>query len=436
LLETLSGARMDHFQYRQRELYCEDVPVRELARRYGTPLWIYSQATLVHHLRALQSAFAAVEPLICYSVKANGNLHICKLMHGQGAGFDVTSGGELYRALQAGGRGDQIVFAGAGKTAQEIEMGLQAGVLMFNVESEPELRLIAEVAARLKQRADIALRVNPDVDPRTHPETSTGMFGTKFGLPWDTIERIAQTTSKATSLRLVGLHFHLGSPILSTQPYQAALERAVPLVQKLRGQGHPMTHLNCGGGFGIHYKKQEALPATEFAKVIVPAVQKAQCKLALEPGRFITGNAGILVSRVIYSKESAGKWFIIQDAAMTDLIRPRLYGAFHRIWPVQPTAEVPAPPEDFEAEIPGTRAADVVGPVCETGDYLARDRRLPRVESGDLLATFSAGAYGMAMSSNYNGRPRGAEVLVDADHHRLIRRRETFDDLLRCEREI
>jgi diaminopimelate decarboxylase len=429
-------ARMDHFRYRNHELFCEDVPVRELAGRFGTPVWVYSRATLVHHLKALQEAFAAVKPLICYSIKTNGNLHICRLMKEHGAGFDVTSAGELYRALQAGGTGDQIVFAGAGKSDDEIRMGLEAGVKMFNVESEPELDAIARVAESLNKTASIALRVNPDVDPKTHPETSTGLFGTKFGLPWDQVERVGKPLLNHSRLKLVGLHFHLGSPILTTQPYEDALKRAVPLVRELRKQGHPITHINCGGGFGINYKKQEALPATAFAKVIIPAVQEVNCQLALEPGRFIAGNAGILISKVIYAKESAGKRFVIQDAAMNDLIRPRLYGSFHRIWPVQPPPNVPAPPDDFESAIPGTQPVDVVGPVCETGDYLARDRRLPALKAGDLLATFSAGAYGMAMSSNYNGRLRAAEVLVEGQSHRLIRRRETLDDLIRYEREV
>ncbi len=427
---------MDHFHYRQHELFCEDVPVAELAQHYGTPCWVYSQATLLHHLRALQEAFSEVNPLICYSIKTNGNLHICRLMREHGSGFDVTSAGELFRALQSGGTGSQIVFAGAGKSDEEIRNGLEADVLMFNVESEPELQTIARVARSLNKTANIALRVNPDVDPRTHPETSTGMFGTKFGLPWDHIERIARELLGHPQLKLIGLHFHLGSPILTTQPYEEALNRAVPLLLELRKLGHPITHLNCGGGFGIHYKKQEALPANAFAKVIVPAVRAARCQLALEPGRFIAGNAGTLVSKVIYPKVSAGKTFLIQDAAMNDLIRPRLYGSFHRIWPVRPPASVPAPPGDYESDIPGTQVCDVVGPVCETGDYLARDRRLPAMKAGDLLATFSAGAYGMAMSSNYNGRLRAAEVMVEGKTHRLIRRRETLDDLVRCEREI
>jgi diaminopimelate decarboxylase len=424
---------VDFFEYRDRTLYCEDVPVPVLAEQYGTPLWVYSQRTLLQQLKELHRAFAGVNPLICYSLKTNGNLAICRVLHEKGCGFDVTSGGELFRALKAGGQGKEIVFAGAGKTEAEMRMGLDAGVLMFNVESDAELALLARVAAAKQRVAAIALRVNPDVDPHTHVKTTTGKRGTKFGLDWDRIIAIARALAGNKWIQLQGLHMHLGSPILTTEPYRAALERARPLVLELRAQGHPLTHLNVGGGFGINYRKREALAADAFAEVIVPAARNLSCRLILEPGRFIAGNAGILLSRVIYCKESGGRRFVIQDAAMNDLIRPTLYDAFHRIWPVHPAADVPAAPDDFEAAIPNTQPADVVGPVCESGDYLARDRNLPAVRSGDLLATFSAGAYGMAMSSNYNGRCRAAEVLVDGEHHRLIRRRETFEDLIQTE---
>jgi diaminopimelate decarboxylase len=427
---------MDHFRYQERALFCDEVPVRLLAEQYGTPLYVYSQKTLLHHLTQLQRAFAAVQPLICYSVKTNGNLSICRLMAEHGAGFDVTSGGELYRALQAGGKGERIVFAGAGKTDEEIRYGLESGVRMFNVESEAELDAIAGVARQLGKVADVALRVNPALPPKTHVKTDTSVKGTKFGLDIDSVLEFASRFVGHPNVRVVGLHMHLGSPILSTQPYQDGIAKGLTLIEQLRRQGHRIESLNMGGGFGIHYRKQEALPADAFAAVIVPGVQAAGCRLILEPGRFIVGNAGILVSRVIFTKESGGKHFIIQDAAMNDLIRPTLYDSFHRIWPVAPRDGFPAPPDDYEADIPGAVASDVVGPVCESGDYLARDRRLPPVRRGDLLATFSAGAYGMAMSSNYNGRLRAAEVLVDGDRHRLIRRRETFADLVRPEIEV
>jgi diaminopimelate decarboxylase len=383
----------------------------------------------------LQRAFEPANPLICYSLKTNGNLAICRLMKDAGTGFDVTSGGELYRALAAEGTGDKIVFAGVGKTDDEIRYGIESNVLMFNVESHQELAAIASVAEQMNRKVAIALRVNPDVDPKTHVKTATGKRGTKFGLDWERIVEIGQRLVGHPRVALRGIHMHLGSPILTTEPYREALHRAVPFIEQLRKQGHTIDYLNTGGGFGIHYKKKEALPAEAFADVILPAVKATRCKLILEPGRFIVGNAGILVSQVIFTKESGGRRFIIQDAAMNDLIRPTLYESFHRIWPAEPAAGMPAPPDDFEAPIPGTQVCDVVGAVCESGDFLARDRQLPPVRRGDLLVTFSAGAYGMAMSSNYNGRRRAAEVLVDGHSHRLIRRRETYEDLVRPELE-
>jgi diaminopimelate decarboxylase len=427
---------MDFFHYRNRVLHCEDVPVSALADKFGTPLFIYSQRTLLHHLAQLQRAFAAVEPLICYSVKTNGNLHICRLMARHGAGFDVTSGGELYRAVKAGGVPEKIVFAGVGKTADEFRYGLEVNVKMFNVESDAELHSLAAVAGKLGKVAAVALRVNPALPPKTHVKTDTSVKGTKFGLDIESILDAARAAVGQRHLRVVGLHMHLGSPIIKTEPYREGIEKGVQLIDQLRQLGHPIEYINMGGGFGIHYRKQEAPPADAFAEVIVPGVKAARCKLVLEPGRFIVGNAGILLSRVIYTKDSGGKHFIVQDAAMNDLIRPTLYDSFHRIWPVEPASGFPAPPEDYEAEIPGTVANDVVGPICESGDFLARDRRLPPVGPGELLATFSAGAYGMSMSSNYNGRPRAAEVLVDGDHYQLIRRRETYEDLVRPEVEV
>lgn len=427
---------MDHFHYRKRILHCEDVPVRQLADLYGTPLFVYSKATLLHHLGQLQKAFAAVEPLICYSIKTNGNLHICRLLGGAGAGFDVTSGGELYRALSANGRGDKIVFAGVGKTDPEIRHALQNDVFLFNVESEAELHNLAEVARSAGKPAGVALRVNPDLPPKTHAKTDTSVKGVKFGLDIDTVLDVARGVVGNPHVRILGLHMHLGSPILSTKPYQEGLDKGLVLIERLREQGHPISVLNMGGGFGIHYRKQEAQPAQAFAEIIVPAVQKVKCRLVLEPGRFIVGNAGILVSRVLFTKESGGKHFLIQDAAMNDLIRPTLYDSFHRIWPAEPREGVPAPPDDYEADIAHTLKQDVVGPVCESGDFLAKDRRLPVLKRGDVLATFSAGAYGMAMSSNYNSRPRAAEVLVDGARHSLIRRRETYEDLVRPELEV
>lgn len=427
---------MDHFQYQNRVLHCESIPIRALAELYGTPLWVYSKATLMHHFQQIHKAFAVVDPLICYSIKTNGNIHLARLLVESGAGCDVTSGGELYRALQAGCPGAKIVFAGAGKTDAEIEFGLRSGVLMFNVESEAELTALADTAKRLGVQAQAALRVNPALPPKTHAKTDTSVKGTKFGLDIESVLEFARGAVGSAHVRIAGLHMHLGSPILDTKPYQEGLDKGVAIIRELRAQGHQIEFVNMGGGFGIHYRKQEALPASAFAEVIVPRVQALGCKLILEPGRFIVGNAGILVSRVIFRKESGGKQFIIQDAAMNDLVRPTLYDSFHRIWPVEPGEGMPAPPEDFESAITGTVRQDVVGPVCESGDYLAKDRYLPTLQRGELLATFSAGAYGMAMSSNYNGRLRAAEVLVDGAEHRLIRRRETYEDLVRAEVEL
>ncbi len=427
---------MDHFSYRQRVLHCEDVSIPDLVEKFGSPLYVYSSATLLHHLKQIQTAFAELNPLICYSLKTNGNINLGRLMADHGAGFDVTSGGELYRALKSGGTGSKIVFAGVGKTDVEIRTALENDVFLFNAESEGELLAIGEVAKCMGRVVQVALRVNPDLPPKTHVKTDTSIKGVKFGLDIDTVLEFAQKMVGHPSVRIVGLHMHLGSPILSAEPYRQGIEKGLMLIDRLRHQGHQVTYWNMGGGFGINYRKQEALPAKAFADVIVPGVKKAGCKLILEPGRFIVGNAGILASRVIYTKDSGGKHFVIQDAAMNDLIRPTLYDSFHRIWPVSPAANVPCPPEDFEADIPNTVVCDVVGPVCESGDFLAKNRALPALKRGDLLATFSAGAYGMAMSSNYNGRPRAAEVLVDGDRAKLIRRRETFEDLIRPELEI
>ena len=424
---------MDHFVYRDRTLFCEDVPVPELAAQYGTPLYVYSQAALLGQLTEIQTAFAPADPIICYSVKTNGNLSLCKLMAEHGSGFDVTSGGELYRALRAGSKGPKIVFAGVGKTDAEMRYGLENGVFLFNVESEAELHALGAVAQSMGLKAPVALRVNPDLPPKTHVKTDTSVKGVKFGLDIETVVDVAKSVVGHPGLAIVGLHMHLGSPILKADPYREGAAKAITLIKAFRTQGHNIQYLNMGGGFGIHYRKNEALPAQAFADVILPAVKEIGCRLVLEPGRFIVGNSGVLVSLVVFTKSTGGKHYVIQDAAMNDLIRPTLYESFHRIWPVAPRADVPESPADFEAPIPGTFAQDVVGPVCESGDFLAKGRNLPTLNRGDLLATFSAGAYGMAMASNYNSRTRAAEVLVTGRTHRLIRRRETFQDLVACE---
>jgi diaminopimelate decarboxylase len=423
---------MDFFNYQSKpsQLFCEEVPVAELAAQYGTPLWIYSKRTLLHHLKQIQTAFAELEPVICYSVKANSNLGILRVMQAAGSSFDVVSGGEIYRVKQAGGDTTKVIFAGVGKTDDEIRFALENNLLMFDVESEAELDAIAHVAGSMGRVGPVALRLNPDIDAKTHAKTTTGKKGNKFGMDIERAEQLAEKVLRDKRLNLCGIHMHLGSPILTTEPYAEAVVKGVEVVEKFRRAGHAIDWINLGGGFGIHYRKQEALPAAEYAKVIVPGIKAAKCRLALEPGRFIVGNSGILVSRVIFTKREGGKLFVIQDAAMNDLIRPALYDSFHRIWPVSPSI---APPADYEVEIPGCEPADVVGPICESGDFLAKGRYLPPLKRDDLLCTFSAGAYGMAMSSNYNSRPRAAEVLVDGSTHKLIRRRETYEDLVAAE---
>ncbi len=396
---------MEPFHYRDGQLYCEDIPAAELADRFGTPLYVYSQASILGTLKSLQSAFAELNPLVCYSVKANSNLGVLEVMAKHGSGFDVVSAGELYRVGLAGGDPGKTVFAGVGKTDEEIQAGLEAGVLMFNVESEAELDAVARVAASIGKVAPIALRVNPDVDPKTHRYISTGKKESKFGMDIERAERAAESAVAIPSIRMIGMHMHIGSQITSTEPYAGAVAKGVELIGRLRAMGHPIAWYNMGGGYGINYKGREAQPVEEFARVIVPGVKAAGCRLAIEPGRVIAGNAGILLSRVLYTKQSGEKRFLIQDAAMNDLIRPALYESYHRIWPAVLPAGVAPPPEDSETPVPGTEPWDVVGPVCESGDFLAKDRPLPRLDRGALVATFSAGAYGMVMASNYNTRP-------------------------------
>ncbi len=422
---------MDGFPFRDGQYYCEDIPLTRLAEEFGTPLWVYSKNYLIGRFREIQEAFAAVEPVVCYSVKANGNLSILKVMQEAGSSFDVVSGGELYRVKEAGADLGRVIFAGVGKTDEELRFALESKILMFNAESEAELDAISRVASAMGLQAPVALRLNPDIDAKTHAKTTTGKRGNKFGMDIEKAGMLANRVLDDKHLRLSGIHMHLGSPILTTEPYAAAVEKAAQVVADFRSRGHDTNWINLGGGFGISYRKQEGPPASRYASVIVPTVREAGCRLALEPGRFIVGNAGVLLSKVIYTKREGGKKFVIQDAAMNDLVRPAMYDAFHRIWPARPSV---APPDDFEVPLAGCEPADVVGPICESGDCLAKDRYFPEVNRGEILVTFSAGAYGTAMSSNYNSRPRGAEVMVDGKTVRLIRRRETYADLVAHER--
>ncbi len=425
---------MDNFQYIDKQLHCERVAVREIVEKTGTPTYIYSQATLLSHFDRIASAFAPLSALICYSIKSCGNLAILQSLRARGSGFDVVSGGELFRALKAGADPRMIVFAGVGKTDQEINEALDAGIGWFNIESEEEFWNLDGLAGSKKIIAHGALRVNPDVSSAgTHQKTLTGKKETKFGVDIDRAEAFYMQAAAAKNARLSALHLHIGSPIKSTQPYVDAITKALNLIDRLAAKNIVIDTLDIGGGFAAFYEGNEAPSAADYAAAIIPLLKDRKLRIILEPGRSISCNAGILVTRVQYSKQGGSKKFTIVDAAMNDLIRPTLYESYHFIWPVDVSDS--CLPENRQSTLRSANdeKVDVVGPVCESGDYLAKDRYLPRTKRGDLLAVFSAGAYGFAMSSQYNARPRAAEVLVDGDAWRIIRRRETYQDLIAAE---
>ncbi len=426
---------MDFFAYRNGELYCEDVSAEQIAREVGTPAYVYSSATLLHHYRQIAKAFAPVNATVCYSIKSCGNLNICKLLANEGCGFDVTSGGELFRRLQAGGDPKKIIYAGVGKTDEEIREALDAGIAAFNIESEAEIENIDRVAGLAGKTAIGALRINPDVDPKTHRHTTTGKKETKFGVDIERAERVFEQYRSLKNLRIGGLHIHIGSPVYEIQPYVDAVEKVTALIDRLAERGHKIEWLDLGGGFGVDYERPEqALPITEHAKALLPLLSGKPYRIALEPGRYIAGNAGIVLTRVLYRKSSGEKHFVIVDAGMNDLIRPMLYDAYHFIWPVKPDEGNVLDRRSKDVAPRHGEIVDIVGPICESGDFLARNRPLPRTQRGDLLAVFTAGAYGFSMSSNYNNRPRAPEVLVAGDSYRIIRRRETYEDLVAPER--
>ncbi|HEY7120534.1 MAG TPA: diaminopimelate decarboxylase [Tepidisphaeraceae bacterium] len=425
---------MDFFTYKNNELFCENVPAARIAAEVGTPVYVYSKATLVRHYRQVADAFAALKPTICYSIKSNSNLNLCKVLVAEGCGMDVTSGGELFRALKAGCDPKKIIYAGVGKTDDEIRMAIDAGIAAFNLESEAEIENVDRVAGEMKRTAIGALRVNPDVDPghKTHAKTTTGKKENKFGVDIERAERVFDQFKSLKHLRLAGIHLHLGSPIYDVQPYVEAVTKANALIDRLTEKGHRIEWLDMGGGFAVNYKKpDQAMPVTEHAKALIPLLRERPYKLAIEPGRYIVGNAGIVLTKVLYRKQGGEKRFVIVDAGMNDLIRPTLYDAYHFIWPAKPAdpKNVPATRDEDLMPIDG-ETVDIVGPICESGDYLAKGRPLPSTKRGDLLAVFTAGAYGFAMASNYNNRPRAAEVLVDGDSYTVIRRRETYEDLI------
>ncbi|MDX2199834.1 MAG: diaminopimelate decarboxylase [Phycisphaerae bacterium] len=425
---------MDRFEYCSGNLFVEDVPMADLAARFGTPLYVYSADTLLTHYRKLVTAFAPLNPLICYAVKACSNIHLCKLLAKAGSGFDVVSGGELYRALQAGADPAKVVFAGVGKTSPEIREALAAGIGGFNAESISELTQIASLAREMGKTARVALRVNPDVDAKTHAYTTTGKKENKFGVDIADAPAVFEKFRGVGGLSLHAIHLHIGSPVNDVTSYTRSIERGLQLIDALRAAGHAIDTIDIGGGFGAYYKGDEAPPTADYAAAIVPLLKDRKLNVVIEPGRSLVANAGVLLTRVIHLKPGPSKQFVIVDASMNELIRPALYGAYHFIWPVAAGQRVPGsrgPEQPFD----GLQKCDVVGPVCESSDFLAKDRMLPSVQQGDLIAVYSAGAYAMAMASQYNSRPRAAEVLVEGASARLIRRRETYADLIAAELE-
>jgi len=430
---------MDLFQYRQGRLWCEDVAVADLARRFGTPLYVYSAGTLRRHYRRLAEAFAPLEPLLCYSVKVCSNTHILRLLRDEGSGFDLVSGGELYRVLEAGGNPGRCCFAGVAKTDAEIRFALEQGLRLFNVESEEELANLARLAAETGRRARAALRVNPDVDPMTHRYITTGKKETKFGVDLDRAERVVRAfraSPAAGHVALDAVHCHIGSQITTVDPYVQAVTKVLGLVDRLRAAGAPVAALDIGGGFGAEYEGGEALDASAFARALVPLLASRGLEIIMEPGRFIAGNAGILVTEVQYVKAGGDRKFLLCDSGMHHLIRPALYGSYHHVWPVEPGEDFMPAQRVRDEAFAGTETVDVVGPICESTDFFAKDRHLPPAARGDLLAVFSAGAYGMAMASEYNSFPRPAEVLVEGAEARLIRRRGTYADLVAPEKDV
>jgi len=411
---------MDYFEYRNGCLFAEELPLAELAAAYGTPCYVYSRATIERHWRAFDDALAGQRHLVCYAVKANSNLAVLNLMARMGSGFDIVSVGELERVLKAGGDPGKVVFSGVAKREDEMRRALEAGIKCFNVESVAELTRLNQVAAQMNLQAPVSIRVNPDVDAKTHPYISTGLKENKFGIDIEQAPAVYQQAATMSNLRLVGVDCHIGSQLTQVEPFVDALDRVLRLVEQLKLQGIELEHLDVGGGLGIRYQDETPPAPAEYAAAIKQRLNNPGIEILIEPGRAIVGNAGVLLTKVEYLKLSGHKNFAIVDAAMNDLLRPSLYSAWQEIVPLQQRDDVNA------------QAYDIVGPVCETGDFLGKDRDLA-IAAGDLLAVRSAGAYGFSMSSNYNSRPRPAELLVDGDKVHVVRQRESFDDLYRQE---
>ena len=412
---------MHHFQYKGKELYAEDVAIKDIVAKVGSPVYIYSQATLERHFRAMDDAFAAVPHTICYSVKANSNLAVVKNFINLGGGVDIVSGGELYRALKAGVDPQKVVYSGVGKKDDEIEYALNTGILMFNVESEQELTRISEIASRMGKKAGIAIRVNPDVDPQTHPYITTGLKNAKFGI---TIERAIEEYRRAKELpgiEILGIDCHIGSQLTKVTPFVDAIKKLKNVINTLKEMGISLKYFDLGGGLGIQYNDEAPPLPADYGTEIIAETKDLGLHLLFEPGRNLVGNAGILVATCLYTKRRDEKNFIMIDAGMNDLARPALYGSYHGVKPVVNDQD-------------GVIVADIVGPICESGDFLAKDREVPAFKQGDMMAFMSAGAYGFAMSSSYNSRPRVAEVMVKGDRFEVVRERETVEDLIKGEK--
>ncbi|MFH1491751.1 MAG: diaminopimelate decarboxylase [Candidatus Omnitrophota bacterium] len=412
---------MHDFKFIKDRLFCEGVPVMKIAKEFKTPLYIYSYKTIIEHFHKLYSAFSDFKPLICYSLKANSNLSIARVLLKQGAGLDIVSGGELYKALKIGASPRRIVYASVGKTEEEITRAIQVGILFFNVESDSELRVINRIAGQLGKIVQVAIRINPDIEPQTHEYITTGKLTNKFGVSLDLARRIFINRGSFPNIKFNAVHMHIGSQIISSRPFIGAIRRVLDFVLELLSLGIKIEYLNIGGGLGIIYKNEKPQTAHQFSKNISGLLRRANLKIILEPGRFIVGNAGILVTKVIYVKKNHKKIFVIVDAGMNDLMRPALYGAYHDILPLA------------RRNNRGKVSVDVVGPICESADFLAKNRKMQKVSEGELLAVMSTGAYGFSMASNYNSRLQPAEVLVKGKNSYLIRERQNFKDLIKGE---
>lgn len=425
---------MDSFVYKNGQLFVEGIGVAQIAEHVGTPVYIYSKATIMDHLRKIQTAYADIDTTVCYSIKACGNINILRLLAQAGSGFDIVSGGELYRAMQAGADMKKVVFAGVGKTDNEIRDALNAGIAYFNIESEAELENLIQLCRQCGRKTKAALRVNPDIKYDSHRHITTGVKETKFGVDIERAQKVFAQYAGNGVVELSAVHVHLGSGGKTIDPYVSGVKKILPLIDILRKKGYKIDTLDLGGGYGADYETDTVPSAADYASGIVPLLKEKHLKLILEPGKSIIANAAILLTRTLYKKTGGQKSFVIVDAGMNDLIRPCLYEAFHFIWPVQVNSKFVPEKRSKEIKIAGTEVVDVVGPICESTDYFAKDRALPPVKRGDLIAIFTAGAYGFSMASNYNARPLPAEVLVDGSTFSLIRKRQTYDDLVALER--